>query len=102
MATPEGITKSKITKWMKDNNIWYTTIIPSFMGNSVGVSDFICLHKGLFFVIEAKRADDKKGPTANQVAYMDKVVYNGGLAFLVRSQEDIDNMDKVLRARGVL
>jgi penicillin-binding protein-related factor A (putative recombinase) len=100
--TPEGLTKAKITKWLKVNNIWYTMVVPSTYGRASGLSDYICLHKGMFFAIEAKRADDKKGPTANQVAYMDKVVYNGGLAFLVRNQEDIDHMDKVLKERGVL
>jgi len=102
MATPEGLVKAKITKWFKANNIWYTTIIPSFMGNSVGVSDFICLHKGVFFCVEAKRADDKKGPTANQVAYMEKVKYNGGLAFLVRTDADIAEMASVLKSRGLI
>ena len=100
--TPEGRTKALIKKWLKTNDIWYVMIVPSPMGNSTGVSDFQCLRNGMFFVIEAKRCDDKKGPTANQVAYMDKVRYNGGLAFLVRCQEDIDCMQKVLEEKGVL
>ncbi len=100
--TPEGKTKELIKKWCRTNDIWYVMIVPSGFGANTGVSDLQCLKNGTFFVIEAKKDGDKKGPTANQVAYMDKVVYNGGLAFLVRNQTDIDAMDKVLRDKGVL
>lgn len=100
--TPEGKTKSKISKYLKENDIWYIMIVPSAFGGSVGVSDYQCLKNSRFFVIEAKREDDKKGPTANQVVYMEKVKYNGGLAFLVRNAEDIAEMDKVLKIEGVL
>jgi hypothetical protein len=100
--TPEGITKALIKKYFKVNDIWYVMVTPSAFGASTGISDFQCLKKSVFFVVEAKRGDKPAEATANQLDYMKKVVDNGGLAFLVRNQEDIDNMDKVLRERGVV
>ena len=101
MSTPEGKTKDLIKKYLKSNDMWYTMIIPSAFGG-VGVSDFQILKNGKFIVIEAKRGDKPSEPTANQVAYMEKVKYNGGLAFLIRNADDIAEMDKVLKSEGVI
>lgn len=102
MATPEGKTKDMIKKYLKANGLWFKMITPSAFGASTGISDFQILKKGKFIVIEAKRGDKPSEPTANQVDYMENVKYNGGLAFLIRNEDDIIEMDKVLKEQGVI
>lgn len=102
MATPEGKTKDLIKKYLKANDLWFKMITPSAFGSSTGISDFQILKNGKFIVIEAKRGDKPSEPTANQIDYMDKVMYNGGLAFLVRNADDIAEMDKILKSEGII
>lgn len=99
MSTPEGDTKNIIKKFLKKNNIWHLMIVPSTYGRSTGISDFQCLHKGTFFVIEAKRGDkpdSETEPTPNQIGYMESVRENGGYAFVVRRQEDLKPVEEFI------
>lgn len=98
--TPEGITKDLVKKWCKKYGLWYVMQVPSSYGNSTGTSDFQILHRGLFVAIECKKAGDKKGPTTKQKEYMENVETNGGRAFLVRCQEDLDKITEELHLVG--
>lgn len=88
--TPEGEVKDLVKKFCKAHGIWYVMIVPSAYGRSTGVSDFQILHKGMFIVIETKRGDKPSDPTPNQVNYMSNVIANGGYAFVVRNENDLE------------
>lgn len=95
--TPEGLVKDKIKKWLKARSIPYWMIIPSHLGNSTGVSDFICiLPKGRWLAIEAKSAAKKDNVTHHQKTFIDTINANGGLAVVVSCQEDLDILEKLI------
>lgn len=102
-TTPEGRVKDLIKKWLKKFDIPYWMIIPSPMGKSIGVSDFLCiLPNGVYLAIEAKRPGGKNKVTVHQQKFLDTISANNGHAFVVDSQDDLDGIEKVLIERGVL
>lgn len=89
--TPEGIVKNKVKKFLKDRMISYRMIIPSPLGNSSGMSDFIgLLPTGRFIAIETK--SEKGRLTSLQKKFLDEVKANKGLAFVIRNDFDIEQM----------
>ncbi len=102
-TTPEGRVKDLIKKWLKKHSIPYWMIIPSPM-SCTGVSDFVSIvpKSGTWLVIEAKRPGGKKNVTAHQQKFIDTINNNGGLGFVVDSQEDLEYIEKVLIEKGLL
>jgi penicillin-binding protein-related factor A (putative recombinase) len=98
----EEVTKKRIKEYFNDNNIWYKMVQPSHIGSSVGMSDFQCLHKGLFIAIEAKRNLPSAKPTPHQIEYLKMVNANGGFGMVVKCTEDILKLDEELKKRGVV
>lgn len=102
-STPEGRVKELIKKWHKAHNLPYWMIIPSPMGKSVGVSDFLSiLPNGVYLAIEAKRPGGKGKVTVHQQKFLDIINSNNGYGFVVDSQEDLDMITELLQQRGIL
>ena len=103
-TTPEGKVKVLITKWLKVNEIPYWTVIPSAMGNSRGMSDYCCIlpKSGKWFTIEAKALGKKSNTTAHQDNFIGKINRCGGYAFVVEKQEDLNDIEVILKSKGEL
>lgn len=103
---PEGslekVTKDKIKLFFKDHGIWYKMVQPSCIGDSVGMSDFQALHKGLMIAVEAKRNTKASKPTPHQIKYLENVNNNGGFGMIVKCEADILTLENELKKRGVL
>lgn len=103
---PEGslekITKDKLKLFFKDNGIWYKMVQPSCIGDSVGMSDFQCLHKAVFIAVEAKRNTKDSGPTEHQKTYLKNVNDNGGFGMVVKCEEDILSLEAELKKLGII
>lgn len=80
MATPEGRVKAKITRLLKQNDVWYTMPIQRGFSKP-GVPDYLCLKHGLFFTVEAKAG--KNAPTKAQVAEMIDLRNHGAVTWVV-------------------
>lgn len=102
--TPEGRVKELIKKWLKRHSIKYRMHVPSAYGRGTGLSDFLCMLKpyGTTLAIEAKKFGAKKDVTANQQEYLDDVNECGGVGVLVDRQEDLDELEKLLKDKGYL
>lgn len=61
--------------------------------SQLGVSDILAFKKGVFAAIEVKTP--KNYPTQNQKEFLAKVEQNGGIAFVARSVEDVENQLKI-------
>lgn len=102
--TPEGKVKALVVKWLKAKNIPRWTVIPSAMGNSRGMADLCCIlpKSGQWLAIEVKAAGKKKNVTAHQQDFLDTINSCGGIAVVVDCQEDVDQLEQTLIARGLL
>lgn len=98
----EKVTKDKLKLFFKDNGIWYKMVQPSCIGDSVGMSDFQCLHKAVFIAVEAKRNTKNSKPTEHQKIYLKDVNDNGGFGMIVKCEEDILALETELKKRGLL
>jgi len=97
MSTPEGKTKEKIKRFLKLYKIPYWMVVPSAMGNTTGLSDFICiLPRGVFLAIEAKAEGKEKTVTANQRKFLDTINTNGGHAIVVSCDNDLIELESWL------
>ncbi len=93
--TPEGIIKNKVKKFLTSRGIMYRMVIPSAMGNSSGMADFIgLLPNGRFIAIETKSEKGKLTPL--QAKFLDEVKANHGHAFVVRNDNDIEVISAIL------
>lgn len=92
-STPEGKVKSKVRQWLKDHNIYYFCPIPSALGGSTGVPDFICCvpPAGKFLGIECKAPGKRKSTTANQDRQIELIQRARGWALVV---DDVAQMDE--------
>lgn len=100
--TPEGKVKVLITKWLKEKSVPYWTVIPSAMGNSRGMSDYCCIlpKTGRWLAIEAKALGKKGNTTLHQDNFIATINGCCGYAFVVEKQQDIDDMELILKLRG--
>lgn len=97
-TTPEGKTKLLIKKFLDKNNIPNWSIIPSAFGTSTGMSDRVAITKdGRWLAIEAKAEGKRDKVTVNQQDFIDTVNTNGGRAFVVSCQSDLEQLAIVLR-----
>ena len=80
-STPEGKVKMKITKLLDsyDGSLYYWMPVPSGFGTRQ--VDYVGVHKGQFFCIEAKKPGGK--PTPLQYEFMKCVDRAGGAWFVV-------------------
>ena len=101
--TPEGKTKEMLKRFFKKHNIPYFMIMPSPMGNTVGMSDFNCiLPDGKWLAVEAKSADKKSNVSPHQRKFLDTITTNNGLAYVVSCQLDLDVLESELIALGYI
>lgn len=98
--TPEGRTKAIVKKWLKSNNIPHWAIVPSVMGNSTGVSDYIgILPDGKFLAIECKASGKKNNTTEHQKNFLAAINNNKGYAFVISDQDDMNALGALLFER---
>ena len=89
-TTPEGKVKDKIKRFLKLYKIDYWMPVPSAMGNTTGMSDFIAiLRNGKFLAIEAKSPDKRNNVSANQQRFLDAVNVNNGHGIVVANDDDL-------------
>jgi hypothetical protein len=62
---------------------WWWWMPPSSQYSKTGISDFHAIKNRLFMAIETKRGVGVPKPTANQVAFLQKVKEGGHFAFVV-------------------
>ena len=91
-ATPEGIVKKEIIKWLKARGIWYYMPIQNGLG-VVGIPDFICCWNGKFLAIEAKAPGKLANVSANQERRIFEIRTANGLAVVV---DDVSLLDELL------
>lgn len=95
--TPEGKIKRKVVDMLKTHGIWYFFPGNNGFGKS-GIPDIIAIAGGRFIGIECK-ADPTKKPTELQKKCGEEIQEAGGLWFLVRSIEDIKEVEQCLLSR---
>ena len=88
MATPEGKVKAKVKKVLDQLNCYYFFPATGGFGRS-GVPDIIGCLEGRFFGIECKANGGK--PTALQLKQLEKIEWNGGLAYVV-DENNVDDL----------
>jgi len=95
--TPEGKIKRKVVEVLREYDIWYFFPGNNGFGKS-GIPDIIAIVGGRFVGIECK-ATPKKEPTELQKRCGKEIQEAGGLWFLVRSLEDVREVEKCLLSR---
>lgn len=95
--TPEGKIKRKLTEMLREHKVWYFFPANNGFGRA-GIPDIIAIVGGRFVGIECK-ADPKKQPTELQKRCGEEIKQAGGLWFLVRSLEDIREVEQCLLSR---
>lgn len=95
--TPEGKIKRKVVEMLRTHGIWYFFPGNNGFGKS-GIPDIIAIANGRFIGIECK-ADPTKKPTELQKKCGEEIQEAGGLWFLVRSIEDIKEVEQCLLSR---
>jgi hypothetical protein len=95
--TPEGKIKKKVTELLRNHGIWYFFPGNNGFGKS-GIPDIIAIVGGRFVGIECK-ADPTKKPTELQKRCGEEIKEAGGLWFLIRSVEDLREVEECLLLR---
>jgi hypothetical protein len=89
-STPEGKIKTKLSKRLKEEKVWFFCPQSGIYGVS-GIPDYIVIVGGRFVGIECK-ADASKMPTALQLLRMKEIETAGGKCFVVFDDETIDHV----------
>lgn len=79
----EADVKKQVKKLLDDAG-WFWWMPPANGFGKVGVSDFNALRNGVFLAVETKFGRNK--PTANQNAYLNSIMAEDGIAFVVDEQ----------------
>jgi hypothetical protein len=87
-VTPEGAVKARIKSALQKVGVWYWMPQGSIYGRH-GASDFVCCYRGRMLCIEAK-ADSKRQPTKNQMAFGAEVERAGGVWWIIHAQNVIE------------
>jgi len=91
--TPEGRVKAAISKllnfYVDRDRLYYWMPVPS--GYGTRQVDYIGLHKGTFFCIEAKAPKGKLTPLQEQ--FLQRVDEAGGATFVIDGEEDEDLLE---------
>lgn len=85
MATPEGIVKTAVKKFLVNEGIWYFMPVSNGMGRH-GIPDFICCCGSTFLAIECKAGKGKV--TALQEREMERIRDAGGFALVVNDNQE--------------
>ena len=93
--TPEGKIKRKVVQVLKSHDVWYFFPASNGFGRA-GIPDIVAIVDGLFVGIECK-ADPSKKPTKLQVKCGEDIVSAGGVWLLVRSADDCNGLDTMIR-----
>ena len=90
MSTPEARVKRKVTKMLKEEDVWYFFPASNGFGRA-GIPDIIAIVNGIFVGIECK-ADTTKKPTVLQQKCGEEIMLAGGKWGLARCDEDIEKL----------
>lgn len=82
MATPEGVVKSQIKKYLNSLGVWHFSPPANGFGRS-GIPDLVCCHRGRFIGIEVKAPGKIKNTTTMQDREIEQINDAGGLALVV-------------------
>jgi hypothetical protein len=82
-------------KKVLDKHGWWYWMPPSNAYGKSGISDFHAVKNRLFMAIETKRGAKKPEPTANQIAFLQKMVEHGHFAFVV-NETRVKHLDAFL------
>ena len=83
--TPEGKVKAKVKELLKEHGAYWHCPVQNGLG--APSLDFVCCHRGLYFVVETKAGN--KQPTPRQEITINQIRLAGGLAFVVNESEGI-------------
>lgn len=102
-STPEGRVKARVRQWLKDNHIYYFCPIPSALGGSTGVPDFICCVPplGKFLGVECKAPGKVNNVTENQQRQINLIKRAGGYALVVDDVEQLIEFMRVMSLTGM-
>ena len=92
-ATPEAKVKAKITKVLREEDVYYFFPATGGYGRS-GVPDIVCCVGGAFLAIEVKAGKNK--PTLLQVNEIEAIRRAGGVA-VVANDENWDMIRPLVR-----
>ena len=81
-TTPEGKVKAAVKKELKERGIWFFMPMQNGFG-VVGIPDFICCWKGMFFAIETKAPGKRKDTTPNQDRTIAEIRAHDGRAIVI-------------------
>ncbi len=84
----ESKIQAKIIKYLKKE----TYCIKTISTNKSGVPDLICCYKGIFIAFEVKASGKEKTVSELQQHHIQEIIKNGGLAFIVSSLEEVENI----------
>lgn len=79
----EADVKKQVKKLLDDAG-WFWWMPPANGFGKVGVADFNALRNGVFLAVETKFGKNK--PTAQQRAYLNSILAEDGMAFVVNEQ----------------
>jgi hypothetical protein len=95
--TPEGKIKAQIDALLKAHGAYYLKPVQNGLG-APGL-DYHGIHRGLGFVIEAKRPGGE--PTPRQYQTLEKARYAGGAAFVIDGPHGLALLEEWLRTHPV-
>lgn len=99
--TPEGMVTCSIRDLLKTIGVFHWKEFQT-LGSFPGVSDIVGIYKGRFLAIEVKAPKGKPSPA--QVAFLDRIRQEGGIAILAYSIDDVIEglgiQDRFLRFGG--
>lgn len=99
-APLEKDVQKKIVKWLR-NAGFHVDVITKGMHGANGISDIIAVKRGRYFAFEVKRAPGMKG-TKLQEAWLADVQRHGGIAKVVGSVDEVENIVNYYRAGGMI
>lgn len=79
----ESDVKAEVKKLLNQHN-WFWWMPPANGFGRAGISDFNALRGGVFLAIETKFGNNK--PTAMQVGYLESIMSESGMAFVVNEK----------------
>lgn len=85
----EQIIQTKIQKWLRGQGYYVVNVMKA---GRAGVPDLLCCINGTFVGLEVKAPNGR--PTDLQRANINKINDEGGVAGIVRSVEDVDELLK--------
>ena len=82
MATPEGVVKTDVKKYLKSRGVWHFSPPAHGFGRSV-IPDIICCHRGKLVAIEVKAPGKMANTTTMQDREIEQINDAGGIALVV-------------------